>query len=68
MHEGTRVAEAGALAAEETHGGFGSENIKSIVFGGLDGIITTFSTIASSVGGNLSIETVITLGCHSVRI
>jgi len=62
MHESTRVAEAGVVAADETHGGFGSENIKSIVFGGLDGIITTFSTIASSVGGNLSIEAVITLG------
>ena len=48
--------------SEESHGGFGSANIKSIVFGGLDGIITTFSTIASVAGGNLSIPVVITLG------
>jgi len=63
MHESTRVAHDGAVAkADEAHGGFGSDYVKSIVFGGLDGIITTFSTIASSVGGNLSIEAVITLG------
>jgi hypothetical protein len=63
MHESTRVAHDGAVAkADENHGGFGSDYVKSIVFGGLDGIITTFSTIASSVGGNLSIEAVITLG------
>jgi len=63
MHESMRVAHDGAVAkADEAHGGFGSDYVKSIVFGGLDGIITTFSTIASSVGGNLSIEAVITLG------
>ena len=36
--------------------------IKSIVFGGLDGIITTFSTIASVAGGGLGLNTVIVLG------
>lgn len=48
--------------AKENHGGLGSDFIKSIVFGGLDGIITTLSTIAASVGGQLSIEAVVTLG------
>lgn len=55
------VHDGGAKEAAEDHGGFGSDFIKSIVFGGLDGVITTFSTIASSVGGNLGIEAVITL-------
>lgn len=32
------------------------------MFGGLDGIITTFSTIASVAGGALPVEVVITLG------
>ena len=32
------------------------------MFGGLDGIITTFSTIASVAGGSLPVEVVITLG------
>ena len=53
LHEATR--------AEEDHGGFGSDYVKSIVFGGLDGVITTFSTIASAFGGNQSTEIVITL-------
>lgn len=38
------------------------DNIKSIVFGGLDGVITTFSTIASVAGAALPIETVLVLG------
>ena len=46
----------------ELHGGVGSGNIKSIVFGGLDGIITTFSTIASVAGGSLPVHVIITLG------
>ena len=54
-------AAAGVGAAKESHGGFGSDYVKSIVFGGLDGVITTFSTIASSFGGKQSITIVITL-------
>lgn len=49
-------------AAKEDHGGFGSDYVKSIVFGGLDGVITTFSTIASSYGGRQEIRVVIILG------
>lgn len=37
-------------------------NSKSIVYGGLDGIITTFAVVAGSVGGNLSVATIIILG------
>ena len=48
--------------ATEDHGGAGSEFVKSLVFGGLDGVITTFSTIASVAGGALGIETVLVLG------
>ena len=51
-----------ASAAKEDHGGFGSDYVKSIVFGGLDGVITTFSTIASAYGGKQSIQVVIILG------
>ena len=46
----------------QVHGGVGSDYIKSIVFGGLDGIITTFSTIASVAGGGLAVESILTLG------
>ncbi|MGB7365506.1 VIT1/CCC1 transporter family protein [Carnobacterium jeotgali] len=36
--------------------------IKSIVYGGLDGIITTFAVVAGSVGGELSFKVVLILG------
>ena len=49
------------LGAKEDHGRFGSAYVKSIVFGGLDGVITTFSTIASTFGGDQSVELAIIL-------
>ena len=55
-------AAAGVGAAKESHGGFGSDYVKSIVFGGLDGIITSFAIVASVVGAELSIEVVIFTG------
>lgn len=44
-----------AASSPEQHGGSGSEYIKSIVFGGLDGIITTFAIIASVAGAKLGL-------------
>ena len=35
---------------------------KSIVYGGLDGIITTFAVVAGAVGGKLGMMTIIILG------
>ncbi|MFC3932865.1 VIT1/CCC1 transporter family protein [Streptococcus dentapri] len=35
---------------------------KSIVYGGMDGIVTTFAVVAGSVGGNLGITPIIILG------
>lgn len=55
-------AKAATPIAKEDHGGVGSEFIKSIVFGGLDGVITTFSTIAAVAGGSLNTNTVLVLG------
>ena len=40
----------------------GSKYVKSIVWGGLDGIITTFSVVAAAVGGNLSRHVVLVMG------
>jgi DNA damage-binding protein 1 len=40
----------------------GVDYIKSIVFGGLDGIITTFAIVAAVAGANLTIEVVILMG------
>ena len=39
-----------------------SNYTKPIVYGGLDGIITTFAVVAGTVGGSLSIGAVIVLG------
>jgi len=41
-------------------------HIKSIVFGGLDGIITTFAVVAGGIGGKLSVDTILILGFSSV--
>lgn len=46
----------------ENHGSVGSSYVKSIVFGGLDGIITTFSIVAAAVGASLSAEVVLMMG------
>ena len=49
-------------SAEEAHAGAGGKYVKSLVFGGLDGIITTFAVVAASKGGNLSTEIVLLMG------
>mmetsp|Transcript_22027 Transcript_22027/g.32830 ORF Transcript_22027/g.32830 Transcript_22027/m.32830 type:complete len:283 (-) Transcript_22027:15-863(-) len=39
-----------------------SEYLKSIVYGGLDGIITTFAVVSGAAGGGFGIEVVLVLG------
>lgn len=65
------VADAGAAEAPkaveptehaEKHGGAGSSRVKSIVFGGLDGVITTFSIVAAVAGASLPPQTAILMG------
>jgi vacuolar iron transporter family protein len=46
----------------ENHGGLGSDRVKSIVFGGLDGVITTFSIVAAVAGAQLPIQTALLMG------
>lgn len=38
------------------------KHVSAIVYGGLDGIITTFAVVAGSVGGNVSNIVIIILG------
>jgi VIT1/CCC1 family predicted Fe2+/Mn2+ transporter len=47
--------------AAENHA-TGGEYIKSVILGGLDGIITTFAIVAAVEGGNLSKHTAILMG------
>ena len=42
--------------------GFFQRNIRSIVYGGLDGIITTFAVISSVIGASLSVSIILILG------
>lgn len=46
----------------ENHGGQAAEFLKSIVYGGLDGIITTFATVTSVAGADFSAAVIVVLG------
>lgn len=48
--------------AEKKHGGAGSDRIKSIVFGGLDGVITSAAVVFSVAGSSLPLQIVIVTG------
>jgi VIT1/CCC1 family predicted Fe2+/Mn2+ transporter len=47
---------------EAGHAGEAGKYVKSLVFGGLDGTITTFAVVAASKGGGLSTEVVLLMG------
>lgn len=49
-------------AASEEHGTEGSKYIGSMVFGGLDGIITTFAVVSGVVGAQLAPAIIIIMG------
>jgi DNA damage-binding protein 1 len=59
--EASRAAHNSKIDAEEQHNTAG-DSLKSVVYGGLDGIITTFAVVAGSMGGNLGVGVVIVLG------
>lgn len=46
----------------ERHGGTASEYLKSIVFGGMDGIMTIFALAASAAGAGANYQTVLIFG------
>ena len=51
---------------EESHNSSASEYVKSVVFGGLDGIMTTFAIIAAAAGSNGNYATVLIFGFSNV--
>lgn len=48
--------------AEEKHGGAGSQYIGDLVYGGLDGIITTFAVVSGVAGAQLGTPIILILG------
>ena len=51
-----------AEAAKEEHGGAGSQYIGDLVYGGLDGIITTFAVVSGVAGAQLGTPVILILG------
>jgi len=56
-----RNHETGALLNNEKHSMF-SDRLKSIVYGGLDGIITTFAVVSGATGGGFGVDVIMVLG------
>lgn len=57
-HRPERIAEA----AQEAHGGTGSQYLGEMVYGGLDGIITTFAVVSGVAGAQLGVKVILILG------
>ena len=51
---------------QEQHAGKDSQSIKSIAYGGVDGVITTFSIIASAYGASLDYNIIIIMGLSNL--
>ncbi|HEY4718865.1 MAG TPA: VIT1/CCC1 transporter family protein [Anaerolineales bacterium] len=56
-HTAERIAEA-----SEEHGGAGSQYLGEMVYGGLDGIITTFAVVSGVAGAQLGTPVILILG------
>jgi len=52
----------GFAVNDEHHATESGENLKSLVYGGLDGIITTFATVTSVAGAKLSPDVILIIG------
>lgn len=61
-HAHAHTPERIARAANENHARAGSEYIGEFVYGGLDGIITTFAVVSGVVGANLNPSIILVLG------
>jgi len=59
------AAHSSTMAATETPKK-GGERMKTMLFGGLDGIITTFAVVAGASGGSLSVTVVLIMGFSSL--
>jgi len=63
--EAMKTAHTQKLSHNEAHR-IGGDYIKSIVYGGLDGITTTFAVVAGVVGGSIAVQVIIILGFSNI--
>src|SRR5512143_760747 len=61
-HQPDQIARSTAITAEERHGGASSQYLGPMVYGGLDGIVTTFAVVSGVAGAQLSANVVLILG------
>lgn len=59
-HDPQHIAQA--VQAHEEHGGTGSQYIGDLVYGGLDGIVTTFAVVSGVAGAELGTSVILILG------
>ncbi len=57
-HSPARIAQA----ANEQHGGAGSQYLGDMVYGGLDGIVTTFAVVSGVAGAELGTSVILIMG------
>lgn len=57
-HDPRRIARA----ADEEHGGAGDQYLGDLVYGGLDGVVTTFAVVSGVAGAALGSEVILILG------
>lgn len=60
-HDPDHIARVVRQATEE-HGGESSQYVGDLVYGGLDGIITTFAVVSGVAGANLGVNVILILG------
>lgn len=61
-HQPDQIAKAVAHKHNEEHGGEGSQYLGEMVYGGLDGIVTTFAVVSGVAGAQLSSGIILIMG------
>lgn len=65
MYHDNKNHSATSTTSEDWHQSEGGL-LKPVIFGGLDGILTSFAIVAGAAGGNLSPEVVLVLGFSNI--
>ena len=60
------AAHRATKSSDENHTAEANDLVKSLIFGGLDGIITTFAIVAAVAGAGMSTNTIIVMGCANL--